>query len=145
MLSKNVNNKKCAPNLIFFNEKKMRKIQIIFDIENWLWKSNFGQNFGTFDTSPLTQFSKFNNFLWECWFLGKNISNFVPPAWNSTTRIAIIPCHNVQQGHTIHYFWVQKKGMLRMYLGCYKIFFDWMSSPDLICAALPIRRCLKEF
>ena len=34
MLSKNVNNKKCAPELIFFNEKKMRKIRIIFDIEN---------------------------------------------------------------------------------------------------------------
>ena len=28
----------------------------------------------------LTQFSKFNNFLWVCWFLGKNLSNFVYPA-----------------------------------------------------------------
>ena len=36
-LSKNVNNKKCAPKLVFFNEKKkMRKIPMIFDIENWL-------------------------------------------------------------------------------------------------------------
>ena len=35
--------KKCAPKLIFFNEKKkLRKIRIIFGIENWLWKSNFG-------------------------------------------------------------------------------------------------------
>ena len=34
MISKNVNNKKCAPKLIFFNEKKLRKIRIIFDIEN---------------------------------------------------------------------------------------------------------------
>jgi hypothetical protein len=33
------------------------------------------------DTSPLTQFSKFNNFFWVCWFLGKNLSNFVPPVW----------------------------------------------------------------
>ena len=34
-LSKNVNNKKCAPKLIFFNgEKKLRKIRMIFDIEN---------------------------------------------------------------------------------------------------------------
>jgi hypothetical protein len=40
MLSKNVNNKKFAPELILFNEKKMRKIGIIFDIENL--------NFGTF-------------------------------------------------------------------------------------------------
>ena len=29
----------------------------------------------------LHQFSKFNNFLWICWFLCKNLSNFVPPAW----------------------------------------------------------------
>ena len=36
-----------------------------------------------FDTSPLHQFLKFNNFLWVRWFLGKNISNFVPPAWKT--------------------------------------------------------------
>ena len=30
---------------------------------------------------PLIQFSKFNNFLWVCWFLGKNLSNFVPLVW----------------------------------------------------------------
>ena len=24
---------------------------------------------------------KFNNFLWVCWFLCKNLSDFVPPAW----------------------------------------------------------------
>ena len=34
MLSKNVNNKKCAPRFIFFNEKKLRKIQMTFDVEN---------------------------------------------------------------------------------------------------------------
>ena len=38
--SKNVNHNKDAPKFIFFNEKKKnRKIRIIFDIENWLWKS----------------------------------------------------------------------------------------------------------
>ena len=36
ILSKNFNNKKCAPKLVFFNEKKTRKIWMIFDIENWL-------------------------------------------------------------------------------------------------------------
>ena len=30
---------------------------------------------------PLIQSSKFNNFLWGCWFLGKNLSNFQPPVW----------------------------------------------------------------
>ena len=33
-LSKNVNNKEYASKLILFNEKKTRKILIIFDIEN---------------------------------------------------------------------------------------------------------------
>ena len=42
ILSKNVNNKKCAPKLVFFYEKKLRKTQMIFDIENSFWKSNFG-------------------------------------------------------------------------------------------------------
>ena len=39
---------------------------------------------------PLIQFSKYNNFFWVCWFLCKNLSNFVPPFENSTTRIAIV-------------------------------------------------------
>ena len=34
ILSKNVNNKKCAPKLVLFNEKKMGKIPLISDIEN---------------------------------------------------------------------------------------------------------------
>ena len=33
--------KKCAPNFVFFNEKKIGKIWMIFDVENWLWKSDF--------------------------------------------------------------------------------------------------------
>ena len=59
----------------------MRKIQI-----NWLWS----QILAFFDTSPLTQFSKFNNFLWVCWFLGKNLFNFVPMLENFKT----LYCHN---------------------------------------------------
>ena len=39
--SKNVNNKECAPKIIFFDEIFVRKIRIFFDIENWLWKSEF--------------------------------------------------------------------------------------------------------
>ena len=44
-LPKNHFNKKCAPKLLFFNEKKVGKIAWFFDtdsdIENSLWKSNF--------------------------------------------------------------------------------------------------------
>ena len=36
MLSRNVNNKKCPSKLEFFNEKKMRKIPMIFDEENYI-------------------------------------------------------------------------------------------------------------
>ena len=32
-----------------------------------------------FDTFPLHHFSKFNNFLWVCWFVCKNLSNFLHP------------------------------------------------------------------
>ena len=35
MLSKNINNKRCAPKLVLFNEKKLGKIQMIIDIQNW--------------------------------------------------------------------------------------------------------------
>ena len=51
MLSKKVNNKKCASKLIFFIEKKLRKIPMIFDI-----KIDFeSQIFALFDSSPLIQ------------------------------------------------------------------------------------------
>ena len=44
-----------------------------------------------FKTLFFWKFSKFKNFLWVCWFLGKNLSNFLPPpVENSTNRIAII-------------------------------------------------------
>ena len=72
-------------------KKKMKKFWIIFGIEDWLWKSSFG----TFETSLmslLTQFSKFNNFLWVWWFLGKYLSNFVPPVW----KLHYLYCHNLQ-------------------------------------------------
>ena len=34
-----------------------------------------------FDSSPLIQNSKFNHFLWVCWFLCKTLSNFVSLVW----------------------------------------------------------------
>ena len=66
-----------------------------------------------FDTFPLIQFSKFNNFLWVCWFLGKNISNFVLPAWKLHYR----NYHNAQkekkQGiENSNYFLLYPKGLV---------------------------------
>ena len=50
---------------------------MIFDIENWLES----QILALFDSSPLIPNKKFNKFFWVCWFLGKNLSNFVPSVW----------------------------------------------------------------
>ena len=73
--------KKCAAKLIIFNEIKLRKILMIFDIENWVWKSNFG-TFWQLTINP-----KLNHFPWVYEFLGKNL--LYPLFKNSTTRIAI--------------------------------------------------------
>ena len=54
--------------VLFFTEKMK-----IIDFQN--------SDFWKLLRPPLIQFSKFNNFLWGCWFLGKNLSNFVPPVW----------------------------------------------------------------
>ena len=43
-----------------------------------------------FDSSPIIQNSKFNKFLWVCWFLCKNLSNSIPPAW----KLHNLYCHN---------------------------------------------------
>ena len=51
-----------------------------------------------FDTSQLHQLSKFNNFLWVCWFLGKSLSNFVSPAWKLDNPY----CHNLKTHRHIH-------------------------------------------
>ena len=49
------------------------------------WKRNLTSKvkfWDIFDTSPPMKFSKFNDFLWVCWFLDKNLSNFVSPDLN---------------------------------------------------------------
>ena len=61
MLSKNANNKKCAPKFVFFNEKKIRKFQMIFDLNR---KLTLKVRFWHFlIPPPLHQFAKFNDFI----------------------------------------------------------------------------------
>ena len=67
--------------------KKMRMILMIFDTENWLWKSNFG----SFDTSQLHQFSKFKKSLDYADFEAKICLILYPLLENSTTRTTIKP------------------------------------------------------
>ena len=78
MLSKNFNNKKCAHKLVFFNEKKMRKIWMVCDIEYWLWKSNFG----TFWQLAIDPKLKIQWYPLDMLILRqKSCKNFVSPAW----------------------------------------------------------------
>ena len=84
MLSKIVNNKKCAPKFVFFNDKKIRKIRIIFDLEN--------SDFGTFWHLSITPIHKVQWFhLTTVVFLSKTFLILYPSLENSTTGIAISP------------------------------------------------------
>ena len=70
----------CAPKLLFFNEKKMRKIRMSFDIE----KSNFGI-FWQLAINPKLKIQSFPLILRQKLFL-----ILYPPFENSTTGIAIV-------------------------------------------------------
>ena len=63
---KNDDNKKPPSKLIFFYEKKIRKIRMIFDIENWLWMSELGPFWRPLWTSVKVKsknYFSFTNFL----------------------------------------------------------------------------------
>ena len=60
-----------------------------------------------FDTSTLTQFSKFKFFLWVCCFLGKIFLILYPPFENSTTGIAIPGSQDGSEGKSYKHWWMQ--------------------------------------
>ena len=86
---------KCATKLVFFNENKEKDLDDFWHQKLTL-KIKFLMSKIFFYNTPLHQISKFNNFLWVCWLLSKNISNFVPPLENFTTRAAILVSIHVQ-------------------------------------------------
>ena len=73
---------KNVPLNLYSSIKKLRKIRMIFDAENWLWKSNFG----TVWHLPLHQFAKFNDFIWP---QPKTFLILYPSHENFTTSITI--------------------------------------------------------
>ena len=88
ILSKNVNNNKCAPELIFFNEKKIQKDSDDF----WHRKLTLKVKFWYFLTAP--HYSNFQNLVISfeySWFLAKNLPNFVSLPWNLHNR----ECHSL--------------------------------------------------
>ena len=90
----------------FSISKIIRNFFIFFSLKN----TNLGAQFLllTFFKSlyflkwcPILQFSKFNNYLWVCWFLGKNISNFVSP----DLKLHNLYCHKCKVVNTIVLQW----------------------------------------
>ena len=68
-LSKNVYYKKCGPKLIFFNEKKIRKIRMFFDIEKWFWRSDLGTFWQPMWTSVKVKWS-------PCWLTSAKLHHW---------------------------------------------------------------------
>ena len=68
---------------------------MIFDVENWL---------KVFDTSPLHQFAKFNDFIWlQLVFSKKTFLILYPSLENSTTGIAIVLVYKLGVSFTLRF------------------------------------------
>ena len=79
MLSKKVYKKNVLLNLYSLMKKKIRTLQIIFYVENWLWKSDFG-TFWHLPTITPIKFAKFNDFIWlQLVFSQKYFQLCIPP------------------------------------------------------------------
>ena len=94
IILENQTSQKLKLSKISLNEKKkkIRQITLIFDIENWFWKSDF-------DTF-WCQSTKWNELLLGYWFLAKNFSHFVPLPW----KLGNPYYHNCQQVVKIFFF-----------------------------------------
>ena len=109
VLSKNFNNQKCAHKLVFFDEKKMRKIPINF----WHRKLTLNVTFWQFFTPPHYSNSQNSMIFYGCWLLGKNLSNFVYPNWklnnlyyHNTSKQTNFPDRNCSSA--CENFWVRE-------------------------------------
>ena len=82
---------------------------MIFQI-NHQWKRFFVVKIGQFLSSWHRSTYKLN-FFWICSLIGKNLSNFNPPTWNSTTIIAIVQLLNVTAQHFLksHIFIIRNR------------------------------------
>ena len=88
ILSKNVNNKKCALKSVFFNEKKPEKDSNDF----WCRKLTLNVEFCTFLQLAINPKLKIQWFPLVCWFLWKNLSDFVSPVW----KLHSLYCHSAK-------------------------------------------------
>ena len=104
-----------------FSEKNFNKRAL----NHIVWYTNhFCIDFWKLLRPPLIQFSKFNNHIWVCWFLGKNLSNLVPPVWKLHNPY----CHTHQPKESLDWkvlLTVATKIALRMNLFFKNQFFLW--------------------
>ena len=82
-LSKNSFYKSWAPKLIFSYEIFFRKILIIFDIEKWLWKSEFCNLVGLITSTKNVQ-KKFQSHFCDQWSISFSLKSFyqIPLTWS---------------------------------------------------------------
>ena len=95
---------------------------MILDIENWLWKSDFG----TFDSMALyLPFTKtmMINILWLCWFQAKNQSNFVFSPWKlDSPPYPSLQARNTEPQRGFHWKFTSTPkllGMAKAYFVCH--------------------------
>ena len=100
--------------------KIIRIILNFFFIEEYQFSNHFLKWCPIFDTFLLTQFSQFNNFLWVCWFLCKNLSNFVYPVWKLHNPY----CHNHQNNTISWSLFLKSLDFYKKYFMMMKIIFN---------------------
>ena len=68
--------------------------RVTFFLITLIFRSHFFLKwYPIFDSLPLLQFPTLDSFLLACWFLAKNLSNFVSLAWKLHNQY----CHSVEQ------------------------------------------------
>ena len=72
-------------NILVTDFHLLKSLLVVF----WFGSQAFICGFSRQNICSVVQFSKFDNFLWVCWFLGKNLSNFISPVW----KLHNLYCH----------------------------------------------------
>ena len=64
-------------NILVTDFHLLKSLLVVFGFGSQAFVCGFSRQ----NICSVVQFSKFDNFLWLCWFLGKNLSNFISPVW----------------------------------------------------------------
>ena len=64
-------------NILVTDFHLLKSLLVVFGFGSQAFVCGFSRQ----NICSVVQFSKFDNFLWLCWFLGKNLSNCISPVW----------------------------------------------------------------